>query len=142
MPAVVGQRDCAVAVDFAVQRNFVVAQSNSAVMEPVEHERERARPERADHTQRKRQPRYNVILWNDNDHSYEYVINMMKKLFGHTTEKGFEIAKEVDTQGRAVCLTTTLEHAELKRDQIHAFGADATIKNCKGSMSSSIEPAE
>ena len=33
-----------------------------------------------------------------------------------------------------------LEHAELKRDQIHAFGKDPFIKNCQGSMSASIEP--
>jgi len=87
----------------------------------------------------KRQPRYNVILWNDDDHSYDYVIEMMQKLFGHQREKGFLIAKEVDQQGKAICLTTTLEHAELKRDQIHAYGPDKGIERCKGSMSATIE---
>ncbi len=53
--------------------------------------------------------------------------------------KGYEVAKEVDTVGRAVCLTTTLEHAELKRDQIHAYGKDTLIARCQGSMSASIE---
>jgi ATP-dependent Clp protease adaptor protein ClpS len=90
----------------------------------------------------KRQPPYHVILWNDESHTYEYVIAMMMDLFGHTIEKGFQIAKEVDSQGRAVVLTTTMEHAELKRDQIHAFGKDALIASCKGSMWSTIEPAE
>jgi ATP-dependent Clp protease adaptor protein ClpS len=90
----------------------------------------------------KRQPRYNVILWNDDDHSYEYVVEMMKDLFGHPETKGFKIAKEVDKTGKAICLTTTLEHAELKRDQIHAFGADKLIARCKGSMSATIEPVE
>ena len=88
----------------------------------------------------KQQPRYHVILWDDNDHSYEYVIAMMKKLFGHQLQRGYEIAKEVDRQGRAICLTTTREHAELKRDQIHAFGKDSLIARCAGSMSASIEP--
>ena len=87
----------------------------------------------------KRQPRYHVILWNDDDHSYDYVIAMMQKLFGHEPEMGYKIAKEVDKQGRAICLTTTLEHAELKRDQIHAFGPDKMIARCKGSMSATIE---
>lgn len=90
----------------------------------------------------KRQPRYHVILWDDDDHSYEYVIIMMKKVFGHSVEKGFKIAKTVDSEGRAICLTTTLEHAELKRDQIHAFGRDPLIDRCQGSMSATIEPAE
>lgn len=90
----------------------------------------------------RRQPRYHVILWDDDDHSYEYVIIMMKKVFGHGVEKGFKIAQTVDSEGRAICLTTTLEHAELKRDQIHAFGRDPLIDRCQGSMSATIEPAE
>ncbi|MGA2064117.1 MAG: ATP-dependent Clp protease adaptor ClpS [Thermoguttaceae bacterium] len=90
-------------------------------------------------TRPKRQPRYNVVLWNDDDHSYQYVILMLMELFGHPPEKGYEMAKEVDSQGRVIVLTTTLEHAELKRDQIHAYGKDGAIKNCKGSMSATIE---
>ncbi len=89
----------------------------------------------------KKQPRYNVILWDDTDHSYDYVIAMMKQVFRYPIERGFQIAKEVDTSGRAICLTTTLEHAELKREQIHSFGKDELIARCKGSMSATIEPA-
>jgi ATP-dependent Clp protease adaptor protein ClpS len=86
-----------------------------------------------------RQPRHHVILWNDDDHTYDYVVAMLRRLFGHPTEKGFQLAREVDQQGRAIVLTTTKEHAELKRDQIHAFGADRLIARSKGSMSASIE---
>ena len=89
----------------------------------------------------KRQPPYNVILLNDDDHTYEYVIAMLQTLFGHPPEKGFQMAKEVDTTGRVIVMTTTMEHAELKRDQIHAFGADPRMPRCKGSMSAMIEPA-
>jgi ATP-dependent Clp protease adaptor protein ClpS len=95
-------------------------------------------------TQKKprRQPRYNVILWDDDDHTYDYVIRMMGDLFGHPPEKGMLIATSVDKTGRAICLTTTREHAELKRDQIHAFGRDALMERSKGSMRASIEPVE
>jgi ATP-dependent Clp protease adaptor protein ClpS len=89
----------------------------------------------------KRQPPYHVILWNDDDHSYDYVITMLTALFGYPPEKGFQMAQEVDTRGRVIVLTTTLEHAELKRDQIHAYGKDALIAACKGSMKATIEPA-
>jgi ATP-dependent Clp protease adaptor protein ClpS len=88
----------------------------------------------------KRQPRYHVILWNDDDHTFEYVIQMMQSLFGHPRPMGRKIAEEVDNTGRAICLTTTMEHAELKRDQIHAFGRDRAIGVCQGSMWASIEP--
>jgi ATP-dependent Clp protease adaptor protein ClpS len=91
----------------------------------------------------RRQPPYHVILHNDDDHTFEYVITMMQVLFGHPREKGYQIALEVHTSGRAVVLTTSREHAELKCDQIHAFGPDPlSSKDCKGSMSASIEPAE
>lgn len=99
-------------------------------------------PQVDEQTERKtrKQPRYNVVLWDDTDHSYDYVILMMKRLFRHPIEAGYQIAKEVDRSGRAICLTTTLEHAELKRDQIHAFGKDELVAGCKGSMTASIEP--
>jgi ATP-dependent Clp protease adaptor protein ClpS len=90
----------------------------------------------------RRQPPYHVILLDDDDHTFEYVIAMMQQLFGYPREKGFQIAREVDATGRAIVLTTTKEHAELKRDQIHAFGPDPlSSRNCQGSMSCVIEPA-
>jgi len=107
-----------------------------AVAEPVTV----VAPKKDRKQQNKKQPRYNVVLWDDDDHSYQYVVSMMKLLFAHGLEKGFEIAKTVDAAGKAICLTTTREHAELKRDQIHAFGKDDLIARCKGSMSASIEP--
>ena len=86
-------------------------------------------------------PPYNVVLLDDDDHSYEYVILMLKKVFGHPIEKGYQMAQEVDATGRVIVATTNLEQAELKRDQIHAFGPDPFVPRCKGSMSAIIEPA-
>ena len=103
------------------------------------HKSRRLKEEEEEKT--KRQPPYNVILLNDDDHSYQYVISMLQKLFGHPPEKGFMLAKEVDESGRVIVMTTSMELAELKRDQIHAFGADPLIARCKGSMSATIEPA-
>jgi len=90
--------------------------------------------------QTRQQPRYHVVLWDDDDHTYDYVIRMMRQLFGFTLERAYELACEVDKIGKAVCMTTTKEHAELKRDQIHCFGKDTLISRCKGSMSATIEP--
>lgn len=82
---------------------------------------------------------YHVVLWNDDDHSYNYVIEMLGKLFGHDVATGFRMAKEVDTTGRCNVFTGTLEQAEFKRDQIHGYGADPAIPRCKGSMSATVE---
>ena len=85
---------------------------------------------------------WNVVLIDDDEHSYEYVIRMMQELFSHSLEKAFKVAQTVDNDGRAVCLTTHKEHAELKRDQILAFGRDKLMAESKGSMTAVIEPAE
>ena len=86
-------------------------------------------------------PPYNVILLNDDDHSFDYVIEMLQAIFAHPPEKGFQMAEEVDATGRVIVLTTHLELAELKRDQIHAYGPDKRIPQCQGSMSAEIESA-
>ncbi|MCG8449625.1 MAG: ATP-dependent Clp protease adaptor ClpS [Pirellulales bacterium] len=91
--------------------------------------------------QANRQPRYNVLLWDSDDHTFEYVERMLRELFGHEKEQCHKIAEQVDEEGRAVVLTTTKEHAELKRDQIHAYGKD-NLEGSKGSMWSTIEAVE
>jgi ATP-dependent Clp protease adaptor protein ClpS len=115
--------------------------SERAAVAVESHEAVVARPRHESEEKTRRQPPYHVILWNDDDHTYEYVIRMLMDLFGYPPEKGFGMAKEVDAQGRVVLLTTTREHAELKRDQIHAYGKDNLINGSKGSMGATIEPA-
>ncbi len=88
----------------------------------------------------RRQPRCHVVLWNDDEHTFTYVIQMMRAIFGHSLQRAQQICEQVDTGGSAVCLTTTKEHAELKRDQIHAYGRDDRVRSCVGSMSCSIVP--
>lgn len=86
-------------------------------------------------------PPWNVVLLDDNDHSYDYVIEMLMTLFGHSGLDALLMAEEVDLRGRVVVFTTHRERAELERDRIHGFGADPRIAHCKGAMSAVIEPA-
>lgn len=85
-------------------------------------------------------PPYDVVLLDDDHHTYEYVIRMMQAIFGHSVERAFKMAERVDVDGRVVCLTTHKEHAELKRDQILAFGRYVMMSSSRGSMSAVIEP--
>ena len=77
-----------------------------------------------------------MVLTDDDDHTYDYVMDMLRKLFCCTAEHAFALASEVDNTGRVIVDTTTLERAELKRDQIHAFGRDWRIQRCQGSTRS------
>ncbi len=90
----------------------------------------------------RRRPLYHVVLLDDNEHTYDYVIEMLGRIFGHPASRGYQLAREVDTVGRAIVDTTTLERAELKRDQIRAYGPDWRLETSKGSMAVTLEPAE
>lgn len=101
-----------------------------------------AEPATAEPEQQTRlQPRYHVVLLDDDEHTYDYVIEMLGKLFGYSIERSYQLAVEVDTTGRVIVDTTTLERAELKRNQIRAYGADWRLETSRGSMAALIEPA-
>lgn len=96
----------------------------------------------AEETRNKQPVPWNVVLLDDDHHTYEYVMQMMMQLFAMDEVQAFKVACTVDKEKRAVCLTTHKERAEFKRDQILAFGRDPMMASSVGSMSSIIEPAE
>jgi ATP-dependent Clp protease adaptor protein ClpS len=87
-------------------------------------------------------PPYNVILLDDNDHTYEYVVEMLAKIFSYPESKGCELVQAVNDSGRVIVFTAHKELAELKCEQITSFGADWRLERSKGAMSAVIEPAE
>ena len=98
-------------------------------------------PEVEEHTSGKIQPLYHVILLNDEDHTYDYVIEMLQKIFGFSESTALSHAVEVDTKGTTILLTCELEKAELKRDLIHSYGPDWRLPRSLGSMAAVVEPA-
>jgi ATP-dependent Clp protease adaptor protein ClpS len=99
-------------------------ESGAAVAAPAKTKpKEKAKP--APPTQKpKFLPPYAVVVLNDDDHTYEYVIDTLCRVCGHSTEKAFKLAQEIDKTGRAVVWTGSMEVAELKRDQIKGRGPD------------------
>ena len=86
-------------------------------------------------------PLYHVVLLDDDEHTYDYVIEMLQRLLMMSQVEAFQHAVEVDTAGRTVVITCELPQAEFARDQIHAYGPDWRMPNCRGSMSAVVEPA-
>ena len=86
-------------------------------------------------------PLYRVVLLDDNDHTYDYVIEMLQKIFIFTLDQAYRHAEEVDRCGRTVLIVCELPQAEFARDQIHGYGADWRLPRSKGSMSAVVEPA-
>ena len=98
-------------------------------------------PEVTEETKTRRMPPYNVVVLNDEDHTFEYVIEMLIKLFAHSLPRAKELTWEIHSRGRAIVLTTHKEKAELKRDQVLAYGADPRLIRSKSSLRCYIEPA-
>jgi ATP-dependent Clp protease adaptor protein ClpS len=86
-------------------------------------------------------PLYHVVLLDDDEHTYDYVVEMLVKLFFFSESDAFQRAVEVDTTGRTIVMTCELPQAEFARDQIHGYGKDWRMPKCKGSMSAILEPA-
>jgi len=94
-------------------------------------------------TKTKLHPNYQVVLWDSPHHTFAYVIEMLGRLFGHDVPTALRMATEVHTSGRCPVFVGSLEKAEFKRDQIHAYGADPRSQgDCKGSMSATVEPVD
>jgi ATP-dependent Clp protease adaptor protein ClpS len=113
-----------------------------AESQPLAGEKTQAKPAKSPQNEQKPKqlPLYNVVLLDDDDHSYDYVVDMLESLFAHPHLKAYRMAKTVDTTGRVIVCTTHKERAELKRDQILGYGCDFRIASCAGSMSAVIEP--
>ncbi len=84
---------------------------------------------------------YHVIILNDDEHTFDYVIEMLQSIFKMPLATAAAHTLEAHTTGSSIVLTTNLQEAEKKRDQIHAYGPDWRMPNSRGSVSALVEPA-
>jgi ATP-dependent Clp protease adaptor protein ClpS len=84
---------------------------------------------------------YHVVLLDDDEHTYDYVVEMLQKLFVLSAEAALRHAVEVDATGHTIVITCEKPQAEFARDQIHAYGADPRMPKSKGPMSAVLIPA-
>jgi ATP-dependent Clp protease adaptor protein ClpS len=75
----------------------------------------------AEETATKLLPPYHVILANDDHHSMDFVVDVLRKVLGVQLEQAFQLMMEAHTKGRAVIWTGPKEVAELKAEQVHTF---------------------
>jgi ATP-dependent Clp protease adaptor protein ClpS len=88
------------------------------------------------------EPPWHVILIDDDDHTYDYVVEMLQSIFALPKERCYQLAKDVDENGRVIVATVHKELAELRCDQIQEYGPDPRVKECLSSMRAEMEPAE
>jgi ATP-dependent Clp protease adaptor protein ClpS len=104
------------------------------IANPIHSAAPKTIPEEETHT--RRVPPYHVILENDDYHSQEFVVNVLRKALGYSAERAFQLMMLAHTSGRSVVWTGPKEVAELKADQIRTFHEGA-----HGPLHCTIEPA-
>jgi ATP-dependent Clp protease adaptor protein ClpS len=115
--------------------------AETAVAEPIVTTQTTPKSRTDVETRTRRQPPYHVVILNDEEHSFEYVIELLTKLFGHPLATAEELTLRIHHTGRAIVLTTHREKAELKREQVLAYGPDPRMSISKGPLGCYIEPA-
>jgi len=116
-------------------------ENESSLAEPLVVTESAPKSEVVPTTQTRRQPPYHVIILNDEEHTFLYVIELLMKLFGHPLAASQELTLRIHQTGRAIVCTTHKEKAELKRDQVLAYGPDPRMDISKGPLGCYIEPA-
>lgn len=99
------------------------------------------KPKQHERTKPRRLPPYNVILENDDFHSFEFVIETLQKALGCNEQRALLLTYEAHTSGRAVVWTGTKEVAELKLEQICSFHEIRSDGAKFGPLGCYLEPA-
>lgn len=82
---------------------------------------------------------WKVVLWDDDHHTYEYVIEMLIAICQMTFEKALFHAVQVDTEKKTIVFSGELEHAEFVQERILNYGADPRMTSSKGAMTATLE---
>jgi ATP-dependent Clp protease adaptor protein ClpS len=100
------------------------------------------KPKEKEETRTRRLPPYNVILENDDYHSFDFVVDVLRKALGYNEQRAFALTDQAHTSGRAVVWTGSKEVAELKLEQIRSFHEMRASDGAKlGPLDCTIEPA-
>lgn len=102
---------------------------------------ETGREEAPSSSKPKRQPPYAVVLFNDDDHTFQFVIETLAKVFGYPQERCYQLTLQIHQQGRGIVWSGTRELAELKRDQVRSAGPDFYAqKQIQYPLRATVEP--
>jgi ATP-dependent Clp protease adaptor protein ClpS len=100
------------------------------------------KPKEREETRTRRLPPYHVIIENDDYHTFEFVIDVLRKVLGCAPERAMQLTMQAHTTGRAIIWTGPKEVAELKLEQVLTFHEVHPLSGQKlGPLGCTIEPA-
>lgn len=92
-------------------------------------------------TEQSQVPLFQLILFDDDEHLYNYVIDMLTNLFNMSYNDAFDVAYNVDYIGQALVKTCPLEEALQGKEAIENYGPDPNLEGSTGSMKAAVMEA-
>ena len=71
---------------------------------------------------------WQVIVWNDPVNLMDYVVFVLRKLFGHSLPEATKLMLAVHNEGRASVSQGPREQAEMDCYRLHQYGLWATVE--------------
>jgi ATP-dependent Clp protease adaptor protein ClpS len=71
---------------------------------------------------------WQVVVWNDPVNLMDYVVWVLRKLFGHPLDEATRLMLQVHHEGRAIVSQGPREQAEIDCYRLHQYGLWATIE--------------
>lgn len=84
-------------------------------------------------------PHFRVILFNDENHTYDYVVEMLTQACKLSREAAFRCAVEVDMTGRSAVYYGSDSDCQTVCSQILSFGPDHRLPQSMSSMDAEVQ---
>lgn len=82
---------------------------------------------------------FKVVLFNDEEHTYDYVVEMLTQVCDLSRENAFRCAVEVDLTGRTVVRYGSRPECDATCSRILSYGPDHRLPQSMGSMKAEIQ---
>jgi ATP-dependent Clp protease adaptor protein ClpS len=86
--------------------------------------------------------RFDLVLLNDDTHSFEYVIAVLRRGFGLSYSQALALARDIDAGERGVVFTGTRCEVERMREWVLARGPDPAVPTSTGPLQVLVEQVE
>lgn len=71
---------------------------------------------------------WQVLLFNDDHNEAGYVVQCLRRVFGHNEPLAHKIMLEAHNRGRAIAEVEAREKAQLHKEQLQSYGLTTTIE--------------
>jgi ATP-dependent Clp protease adaptor protein ClpS len=80
-----------------------------------------------------------VVLFDDEDHSYDYVVEMLTNCCEMSRDAAFHCALEVDMTGRTIVFYGDFDACKTVCDKILSYGPDHRLPHSMSSMNAEVQ---